>query len=1660
MSAPSSYHLPPVPTVQRRSSSMAGNFEPGSDIRDEISQTEGTHRPADQDVENDSDSLLPIHVDQPSSLMDDHMRLGNNTALEEEEMHKRLADVESSFVPEPSHVTDETHATADRSSQSIPAPTTPPPRHDASKPVARALGERIEEEPIHKPQTVGTNANTSALEQMSSSPTAARTVSRVQSLASLGGYETAAERDEVESPTRRKRPRSTDPDATPRKGEATLPGTERQRPQYLSKRSSHARLSYDSMASSATETSDMTLGADFALQTGGALSDSHKLRRKPNLTLSRSTSLGSLASGVSNASDDEAVGPKRSAAVPAPELSTLAEESPLAHRTTRIGHVSPNHNLTPRASINSLTMPTDSVIANHVRDIAVPETIARKFRDDRSRSPDKNYSMATMTPGPKRGLTLKEHRSTVEKLGKENFDLKMKIHFLDQALQRRSEDGVKEMITENVQLKSDRLRLEKDNHGLRKQIRELQRKLDEATGKKDHEDQGYGTDEERSPTAEEEVIYLRERVEITEIELEKLRQENIVKESEKRRLAEMVRNMGESRPGASEVGSREERDMWKDMLEAETIAREQAEDDTRRLREEIARLRQENLATAPRSSSKLRVIGGQVVSRPSSAAGSVSRTVAENAELSRLRHECSELQKTIGAQASALTSRNKEKEMLYQEIENLKLGRMGGVRSVAGDSILDRSASRARSNSRASNGTKLTRLSENEREDLETRIDQLRDELSQAKLEKQNLQTQFDEALVELDAVDQQAQADADQFNEEMTLLAQERDNAVRDADEQEQAFQQLKIEAQDEIDGLGDELDAKIDEFNKLQDDFKAQKEDFIALQSEMRSAAEGLVRLEQDSQQNNARYQKVRAELEGVVRQLESHKNSHQEAEAKCERLTVQQESSRNEIVFLREEQDADKIKISDLESLLKKTHLNLDAERDRARELERRLSDAQQQHEMIVNQDKQDTQRMVNDLSREISAAKDELRRVRKTLSTRDLEVASVQERIHHMEEPLRRIVNDPTATSANLIAQVSKMHRDLEQTSVDLETTRNRLDEHRRLLANRDALLEETATENKRLVEMLDKERHDRRQDVHSFEQARKSHEATSRIINVNNTRIAELEADKQGYRRQFAQNEIQYKEQLAERNQILLTIWRKMAAMCGQDWAYNHALINGNLPSQEVIGNTLFWPVFSRNLLMAAKQVEGVIAGFKDKIKQVERDLTRDYKALEREFEIRSKKLERIEESWEKWKLREREVEAGLLPQGTARSSRNSEITKLKNEIKVLRTEIDLYQHHQHGHHSHDRSHNRFSSYQADTDETSTNGLTTVPTRGSSARRSRKGRSTPDDRPASIYSAHSSNTGNVDNTGRSANMSANRDAFGMNQLNSGSTLVVPPSPMHAPVNGNFAMPPISSAVATTTSTDVGTHPKVPRPNPDVFERRMVEMERRLKAEREGRLTDRAGMRSRLQQRDEENEELKRQLARERSGREWKQMYASHDRAASAASMSGLSSGDGRLAEASASAVSGLDYIVPENDGIRDAAPPSFSRRKRASDDDYNRAASISRLNAIHGTEFILSPRPGSRPAPISPSATSTTSQPRQDPFQIERDDNTTRSNSPGKRIVREIIASPSNSRSNSVKTRPGFTRHESGGSRSSHQNNTAGVGLREVVRTASAMSGLV
>ncbi|KAI9373244.1 hypothetical protein BJX61DRAFT_397499 [Aspergillus egyptiacus] len=1430
----------------------------------------------DTDLSLDLLPPLPDHDDSSLEEHSDHGRPENQTFLEENEMKRKLLDMESSFLPEastiqvaavnptgaddtyvvgvsPEHAPDFTEPSwpvSDASSHdltsanngvSIPhSPSTGPTEDDSTLNIdapSEASAEHYED-------------NTTMLETLPSSPSAAaaaRHDSRNQSSLHesrneesrhsqkypIGNSQPPAEgmNQSLSSTGDRQGSQSTSAtqvtvlsDSGTSDTDATFRTSSRRsnRPKYLASRQSSHRLSYSSAVSNATEmtNSEATLGAaDYALQSGGAAPGIELEVGSRRNNLERSVSLGSMASGISGYSDEQVADKRAMNGTTESGLQTLDEEDyqsrsgssqQQSHYETADDASGPT---TPKAKPRD-SFPTDTMIAERVKDVQVPSAFVKQFREDF----DGLEKRAGMTPGftrSGRSLTLKEQSSTIDRLSKENFDLKMRIHFLNEALNRRSEEGIKEMISENVELKSDKLKLQKENQGLKRKIRDLEKQVKDQQSDKqsmlNHDQEGSNGDD-RDHAQDDELLFLRERVETYELEIERLRSESIARESEKRRLAEMVRSLNDGRAVGSDCGAREERDMWKDMLEAESAAREQADEENKRLHDELTLLKS-GMGTATSPVAPLRTGNRDRGASMTSYSAASDREMHRNTvisssssstlvmELELLKQENAELRKEVSAQTSMLTSRNREKERLYQEIEELKLGQRR-ERSIAGDSILDRSASRAhgRPSSRGSDHTGQSPIDDAEREDWEVRTGQLRDQVSALKLENQAIRQQLDDYARELEALDKAYQADVDQAEEDIQNLQHERDQALQVAEERDAAFQDLRAEAQEELDAIGDELDQKVEECQRLTEELRTQDENLRALQAEMRSASEGIIRLEEDAQNNLQRYKAVQQELEECNREMESLEKSLYEANSKVQRLTVQIESSHNEIAFLREEQDGDKIKIGDLESELKTYQVSLHSEKEKARELEERLAEERRQREVVGSKEKQEVQRMMNELNREASAAREEVRKLKKSLSAQEVETATWKERLTDLENNLRETLGDLTGSRSSLISNIMKLQKELESTALELESTRSTLDEKESLLRNRDALLESHGLESRKLAELLDRERQARRADKQSFEQALRSHHQASRTITQNNSRISELEIARNQDRKRFTSLEQQFREQLNERNSMLLTIWKRVSTMCGPDWAHSNSLINGNLPSQEVIGNILFWPGFSRNLLLAVKTLESVIASFKSRIKDVERNLTKQYQTLEHAFSLRIKKLDRLEESAMNMRAQlQARNQTGLSP----------EIAKLRGENRLLKAELNLLQ-------PHSRS----------------RGAVTADMTGSPR-------------------------------------SSTVDAGERSPLARGQP-AAEPIPKSAARSG---IPQPSQLSSTTTlienSGAVARRHKAGDPgNQEVWIKRLHELEKRLKAEREARLLDRSGARKRLEERDAENKRLRAQLDRQR------------------------------------------------------------------------------------------------------------------------------------------------------------------------------------------------
>ena len=258
--------------------------------------------------------------------------------------------------------------------------------------------------------------------------------------------------------------------------------------------------------------------------------------------LSRQASLGSIASGITAFAGAPYSGDRTVSGTSAADraLARLDEEERLSKQGDDERGETPE---TPKDRAPH-QQPSDTVITAQIKNIHIPATLAREYSGRLGAgSPSKKAVAAAGTPGASRGreMTLKEQTASIDRLQKENFDLKIKVYYLNEKLEKFSDEGVKEALQENVDMKVKLAEGMRERKALKKRVRELEKKIEELGGEKQKE-------EEEAAAETEEIWELRERVERYEVEVEEYR----------RRHTDMEQRMREVRRQANGRHAEEE----------------------------------------------------------------------------------------------------------------------------------------------------------------------------------------------------------------------------------------------------------------------------------------------------------------------------------------------------------------------------------------------------------------------------------------------------------------------------------------------------------------------------------------------------------------------------------------------------------------------------------------------------------------------------------------------------------------------------------------------------------------------------------------------------------------------------------------------------------------------------------------------------------------------------------------------------------------------------------------------------------------------------------------------------------------------------------------------------------------------------------------------
>lgn len=572
------------------------------DDDDDYEYDDQDHGEHDDLFDQDDSDLPPLPMSNDDSLL--HHNDRHSDALDEGEMRRKLMDVESSFMPDllstrlPNTTTgaddtylnikhqqdsdippihEQTEDEIDRDDVASVASAASPPDVQPSSPAA-AAAERssMRSDPVRRPSNNDHDLSTAFSKltvRSSSSKDPVNPAEPIQSSSLREHVQASSDKNHFLSASSKASPDNSDsevahdvPQQDPQRSflstsststkpeDIPLPISDRSlldigslhsASSRLQRRPSHFSQRNPSHLSAISNADTEYSTGDYALQTGGAIPEDHSFSH--GRPLSRLPSLGSVASAMSRDSEPNPPPLTRGNSVLANiraerALGSLQEEDKMSNASDPV---------TPRPpDMFDFHAPTDTVITRHVQNIQVPDTIAKEYRQqNRSISPDKRPASSsnaiTFANRPGSNLTLKEQNSKIDKLTKENFDLKLKIHFLDQALQNRSEEGVKDMINKNVQFQTDLANERKENQSLRRKIRDLEKKLkqqeqDLAEARKaTQEAAGNGSYEE----LEYEILQLSEELDRKQVQIAKLSAENMAKEVEKRKMKEYMTAM-------------------------------------------------------------------------------------------------------------------------------------------------------------------------------------------------------------------------------------------------------------------------------------------------------------------------------------------------------------------------------------------------------------------------------------------------------------------------------------------------------------------------------------------------------------------------------------------------------------------------------------------------------------------------------------------------------------------------------------------------------------------------------------------------------------------------------------------------------------------------------------------------------------------------------------------------------------------------------------------------------------------------------------------------------------------------------------------------------------------------------------------------------------
>ena len=230
------------------------------------------------------------------------------------------------------------------------------------------------------------------------------------------------------------------------------------------------------------------------------------------------------------------------------------------------------------------------------------------------------------------------------------------------------------------------------------------------------------------------------------------------------------------------------------------------------------------------------------------------------------------------------------------------------------------------------------------------------------------------------------------------------------------------------------------------------------------------------------------------------------------------------------------------------IEKVVQELQRERSVRESLEAELDKAEKEHEDAIRRER----RALEAKDSALQSALNDLSRTQSLLTQREADLAAVQAALQTLEADNKKLGESHTTARFSLQLEVDRLRRDVERLEDELARARKELDDREGKGRDRDGVIDKLHAENRDLAAQLAAQTQARLNLSEKLDDSQASLRAAETETANLRTRIAELEQRLSKDQRALLTAEAQYRDQLTERNTLLLTIYQYMDKIVGVD----------------------------------------------------------------------------------------------------------------------------------------------------------------------------------------------------------------------------------------------------------------------------------------------------------------------------------------------------------------------------------------------------------------------------------------------------------------------------------------------------------------------------